>query len=79
MGALGRVTERNIASFTPSKRGLENLFLNVLIATPVGHYFTSFLQVGLSLTVIHVLPASTPARVRALCSKQIHAFMRSSQ
>jgi len=44
MGALGRVTERNIASFTPSKRGLENLFLTVLIATPVGHYFTSFLQ-----------------------------------
>ena len=46
MGALGRVTERNIASFTPSKRGLENLFLTVLVATPVGHYFTSFLQVG---------------------------------
>merc|ERR1719198_1375831 len=44
LGALGRVTERNIASFTPSKRGLENLFLTVLVATPVGHYFTNFLQ-----------------------------------
>ena len=28
----------------PSKRGIENLFLTVLVATPVGHYFTAFLQ-----------------------------------
>ena len=49
LGALGRVTERNIASFTPSKRGLENLFLTVLVATPVGHYFTNFLQVCMLL------------------------------
>lgn len=44
LGSLGTSIERNIASFEPSKKGIENLFLTVLVATPVGHYFTSFLQ-----------------------------------
>lgn len=44
LGNIGESNLRSIASFEPTKRGLENLFLTVLISTPVGHYFSRFLQ-----------------------------------
>mmetsp|Transcript_1785 Transcript_1785/g.2669 ORF Transcript_1785/g.2669 Transcript_1785/m.2669 type:complete len:407 (+) Transcript_1785:62-1282(+) len=44
LGDIGESNMRSIASFEPTKRGLEQLFVTVLISTPVGHYFSQFLQ-----------------------------------
>lgn len=44
LGDIGESNLRSIASFEPTKRGLEQLFVTVLISTPVGHYFSQFLQ-----------------------------------
>lgn len=44
LGDIGESNLRSIASFEPTKRGLEQLFVTVLISTPVGHYFSQFLN-----------------------------------